>query len=523
MVGSRVHSSRQLLGVLAAVVAMLGPAAAPAGSPSSGDSGVRDASGGSASAQTEQTIAVDPTHPDNVLIGFISGITVSHDGGLTWRLAGPTCSGDNNPAFDALGSAYFNCDTNGNGFYRSTDAGETWSAAMPTAGPADNNGDLVDRPWLIRGNSGHLLYLSWESFFTNPAGWVFAKSSADGGRTWGVAHRVDAMLTAQQDPRQFPAVGADGTLYVVYVAGMNAFTAPQELPESLIVARSRDGGATWQQVTAAANVTRTSSPEEETETISSLAADPRRAGRLALTWADERSGESRILVTDSVDGGISWSAPADVADDPAGRGNEHDHPQVAFAPNGDPIVVWRDRRCCGGAWQSRYQLFARPLAISSAGKLTGGPTLQLTNGPQQPNSSTMFNEYLGIAAGPEGLSVAWNQPRGGVASTTYRRVPLSGLFTSSLTQPLATWSAPGGTAEPRSGSTPTAGPGGSAKRPEFGPGAVARARPAASRGGQQGAGDAWYGPPLAGLAIALLVAIRVLSWRRRRRSRQSAS
>src|SRR5579864_8640206 len=155
---------------------------------------------------------------------------------------------------------------------------------------------------------------------------------------------------------------------------MNPFTAPQELPESLIVARSHDGGATFQQVTAAAGVTRSSSPEEETETISSLAADPRRAGRLALAWADERSGESRILVVVSVDGGTTWSAPADVADDPAGRGNQHDHPQIAFAPNGDPIVVWRDRRCCGGGWQSGYQLFARPLSISSTGKLTGGPT-----------------------------------------------------------------------------------------------------------------------------------------------------
>ena len=50
-------------------------------------SGVRDASGGGGSAQTEQTIAVDPTDPNQVLIGFISGLSVSHDGGRTWTSA----------------------------------------------------------------------------------------------------------------------------------------------------------------------------------------------------------------------------------------------------------------------------------------------------------------------------------------------------------------------------------------------------------------------------------------------------
>lgn len=513
-------TSRRLPAVLAvAGLAALGIAAAPPlQSRAPGDTGVRDASGGSSSAQTEQTIAVDPTNPDNVLIGFISGLAVSHDGGLTWRLAAPTCSGDNNPAFDALGDAYFNCDTNGNGLYRSTDAGNTWSAAMPTAGPADNNGDLVDRPWLISGHSGHLVYLSWESFFTNPAGWVFEKSSADGGQTWGPDHRVDTM-NAQQDPRQFPAVGADGTLYVVYVAGMNPFTAPQELPESLVLARSHDGGATFEQVTAAPNVTRSSSPEEETETISSLAADPRRAGRLALAWADERSGESRIFVTESVDGGTTWSAPADVADDPSGRGNQHDHPQIAFAPDGDAIVVWRDRRCCGGTWQSGYQLFARPLAISSSGRLTGGPTLEVTDGSQQPNSSTMFNEYLGVAVGPEGLSVAWNQPRAGVASTTYRRIPLDAIFTAGVNQPLTALavthaSAPevvaGGLRKPASGGTVT--------QPQGSSSVAGAARPAAKRATGLGASDAWYGPPIAGLALVAIAVLRLYVWRRRRRA-----
>src|SRR5581483_11213016 len=73
--------------------------AAPAGI----DTGVVDASGDTGSAQTEQTLAVDPTNPDNVVIGFINGVSVSHDGGRTWALAPLSCAGDNNPVFDNSG------------------------------------------------------------------------------------------------------------------------------------------------------------------------------------------------------------------------------------------------------------------------------------------------------------------------------------------------------------------------------------------------------------------------------------
>jgi hypothetical protein len=199
------------------------------------------------------------------------------------------------------------------------------------------------------------------------------------------------------------------------------------LPTSLIVARSHDDGATFTRTVVAADITRSQSPTEEAEAISSLAADPspRRARHLALAWADQRSGESRILVVTSIDGGAHWSKPADIAGDPPHLGNQHDHPQVAFAPDGRVIVVWRDRRGTSGGWSSPYRLFARALLVTSHGPVARGRVVQVTDKAEQPNSSTMFDEYLGIVVGREGLSVAWNQPKGGVATSYYRRIPLT--------------------------------------------------------------------------------------------------
>ena len=417
-----------LAGLLAALTVTAGPSLARP----RGDSGVRDASGGAGSAQTEQTIAVDPTDANNVLVGYISGMSVSHDGGLTWHRASISCGGDNNPAYDGSGVAYFECDNNGVEFYRSVDKGDTWTGPLSAVGFFENNGDLVDRPWLVRGHGPQSLVVGWESFFSNPVGWVYVKTSTDGGATWSAPHRVDDQNNhpAMQDPRQLPVVGADGTIYVVYASGHGPFLDCRNcgaLPTDYVVARSTDDGATFSWSVAASNIARTNSPTEESEAISSLAADPdpAHANRLALAWSDERSGESRILVVTSVDGGRTWNAPVDVADDPPGNGVDHDHPQIAFAPDGRLIVVWRDHRCCATGWSSAYEIFARALRLSDSGAISAGATTQVTDGPQQPNSSSSADEYLGVVVGREGLSVAWNQPEGGVATSYYRRIPLT--------------------------------------------------------------------------------------------------
>jgi hypothetical protein len=422
-------SARRHIAAAALALLMLGLSwlAVPSQARPSADTGVRDASGDTGNAQTEQTMAVDPTNPQNVLIGYISGISVSHDGGRTWKLSSLSCSGDNNPTFDHSGVAYFECDNNGVEVYYSIDAGDQWAGPNNAVTDVDNSGDFVDRPWIAPGSAGKQIVLGWESFFTNPLGWVFIKTS-DGHMEWSPARRVDdSNNPAEQDPREQVTVGADGTIYVVYASGHNPFPAGQTLPTSFVVARSHNGGVTFQRTVAAANITRSSAPTEEAEAISSIAADPNphRAGHVALAWADQRTRESRILVVVSVNGGATWSKPVDVTGDPAALGNQHDHPQIAFAPDGRLMIVWRDRRCCGGSWQSSYQLFARALTMAPKGALRGGKVIQVTDKPQAPNSVSNLDEYLGLSVGPEGLSVAWNQPRAGVASTYFRRIPLA--------------------------------------------------------------------------------------------------
>lgn len=434
-----------LLGVLACAITTGGGLAPGAGARAPGagaraatlppgDTGVVDASGDTGTPQTEQTMAVDPSDPRNVMVAEIGDcLSVSHDGGRTWKLNNVynNCTADNNPAFDSHGVAYFYIDDGG--LFKSTDHGNTFAPGVRIAG--NNGGDIPDRPWFVidqsAGPTNGTQYLSYESFFTNPLGFIYEVSSANSF----TEHRVDDMTSypATQNPRNYPIVGADGTLYIAYAEGHAGFAIPQQpqFPISFVVARSSDRGATFRYAFAAKNITRTSAPTEEGEAISSLAADPNplRAGHLALAWADQRTGTSRILLTDSVDGGVTWSKPVEVTNDAIPTDNQ-DHVQVRFLPDGRIAMVWRDRRCCGGGFSNGYNLYARTIAMSDAGALNPGPVMQVTDSPQQPNSEPALDEYLGFAAGPEGLSVAWNQPRVGVAATYYRRMPLSEFGTA---------------------------------------------------------------------------------------------
>lgn len=450
-------------------------------------------------AEGEETVAINPTDPNDIVVGSnqwqpatasnagniglgASGATTcavwsSHDGGRTWKGGrlensgldqlgplrplvtqpsefgdpdvGNLISADQNTVFDRRGNAYYQCINAGAGsgdvkvfVYHSTDGGSTWSAPVAAFSELDTK-IQIDRSFLAIDDSGGphdgTLYLTWETMFYQaylPE--VFARSSTDGGRTWGPVVRVDQDDNrAQWDPRQYPVVGADGTLYVVYDAAALISPAPVDpelTPLKLMVGRSTDGGRTFQTSTVEPSVSRIQSPDEAfsyfTEEISAIAADPTHPGRVAVAWPDKRSGDARILMRYSLDGARTWSPIVDVADDPAGDHNQHDHAGLAYLPDGRLIAVWRDRRSSGGAFGGTLDVFARTFTPEPDGHLVPGLTTRLTERPQpdaQNTHGSMPTEYLGVAADASGLAASWDELRGQFLDNVFRRVPIAAL------------------------------------------------------------------------------------------------
>ena len=356
---------------------------------------------------------------------------------------------DADAAWDRHGNAYFESgDVHGvyhggdevSTVWRSSDGLRTWGKGVTAVRVSQEKMEL-DRPWFAVDNSGGprdgTVYMAFETTpFVEVPPEVYVRASHDHGATWGPTHRVDhGLYTTQFNPRNRPVVDAGGALYVVYDEAPATVTpfAPSSTPIRLVVARSGDGGKTFSYSTVDAGVQRVSSPDEAlssyTEMISSIAADPRHAGHLAVAWPQKTSAtSSRIVMRYTTDGGRTWSTRIDVPNDRGNGAVQHDHVALTWTQDGRLVALWRDRRCCGGAWDARYQQWAR-IFVPSGRALVGGRTIEMTDGPQQNttgrHSLLMPDEFDGIGSSGGYFMATWSQVSGTYTDVVFRRVPLT--------------------------------------------------------------------------------------------------
>jgi len=463
------------------------------------DTAIHDVSNSPDKAEGEESVAVNPTDPSNILVGSNlfqpldsslgavpeggsgsqqAGVWSSHDGGRTWTGvtinrggfgplsdlvpgvpsqvarefadAGNVIASDQSVVFDRHGTAYYESILFGAGpatsgdvqviVHRSSDGGTTWQPGV-VAFSQNGSGIKIDRPFLAVDTSGGphdgTLYLGWETQFYLPTpNHVYVRSSSDGGRTWGAIHQVDdAAHPAMWDAREYPVVGADGSLFIVYDSSATATPEPYD-PGSrdiqIYLARSGDGGSTFHISLVEPHAFRIPEDPYEAipaveELITAIAVDPRDAAHIAVAWPDARSGEARVLLRTSTDGGAHWSAPRDVADDRRGTGNPHDHAALAFLPDGRVLAVWRDRRNGGDSFDGNFDVFARAFTLRDGAPQPSGPVARLTTAPQPPTTfptGIQPSEYLAVAAGDAGVTATWDQMSGDLPDNVERRLPL---------------------------------------------------------------------------------------------------
>lgn len=371
-------------------------------------------------------------------------------------------STDADSAWDRHGNVYFEAgDAHGihhdgmevEAVWRSTTAGVTWAPANGYTAFAATTGEKseLDRPWLAVDDSGGprdgRLYTTTETTpFVNLPPQVYLKHSDDHGATWSRTVRVDdGTYETQWNARARPTVGAGGIVYVVYDRGPLSDTPllAYDGPIELTMARSTDGGETFQRFVADADVQRVTSPNEAlpsyTEMIAAIAADPRRVGHVAVAWPQATGRDnSRIVLRYSFDGGAHWSRRIDVADDPASRNDQHDHVTLAWLADGRLFVGWRDRRCCGGSWSDDYQQWVRVLNPAGGG-LRLGRTRQFSSGrllPSNPGRGDLEpDEFQGLVATSLGVALTWSQlGPDGLDRLEFRRMSL-GAFSQAKAQP----------------------------------------------------------------------------------------
>ncbi len=301
-------------------------------------------------AQSETSVAVDPTNSLHVLTSandLTSTATVyeSFDGGLTFTdshlITSSAFCYDTWLGFNSSGDSFvaYECSDQRVAYRK---AGQSaWTEILFT-----NAGSFPDRDMLTVDNSSTSpfkgsVYIGYDDNGANNA--PFLLFSRDGITNWTRSARI-----ASGNPTigVNAATAPDGTVYAAW---------EDYSGRKIRVAKSTDGGATW-----AANHVVTSYrlntasffvsiPPQNIRGIvpfpmTAVAQGGAHAGRLYISYTDKDpvNANTNIYVRFSDDGGTTWSAEAKVNDDTVNA--YHFHHSIVVAPNGNVGVAFYDTR-----------------------------------------------------------------------------------------------------------------------------------------------------------------------------------
>jgi hypothetical protein len=384
-------------------------------------------------AANEPSIAMDPTDPNRITIGWRQFDTISSnfrqagygytvDGGQTWTFPGVIEPGvfRSDPVLDSdsQGIFYYNSLTSSGGVFscqvfKSTDGGATWDGGTFARG-GDKQWMVIDKTPGI--GEGHI-YAYWTQFFSVCFPGFFTRS-VNGGLSY------EDCITIPDEPRWGTlSVGPNGELYVGG-AGDSGF----------VVAKSSNA----QDSTQAVIWEFSTSVNLDGQIV--FSAGPNPGGLLGQAWiATDHSGGSShgnvyllcsveqistsdpldVMFARSTDGGITWSSPVRVNDDP-GNSAWQWFGTMSVAPDGRIDVIWLDTRDNPGSFgSSLYYSYSTDAGVSWSAneRLTDAFDPHL-GWPQQ----NKMGDYFHMISDETGAHLAWANTFNGEQDVYYSHI-----------------------------------------------------------------------------------------------------
>jgi len=273
---------------------------------------------GRGQAQNEESVTIDPNNTNHLVASYndyrrgdgTCGASWSTDGGRTWNdstvpngfTRGTTrprqywqAGGDTSVAFDSKGNAYLSCQlfnrgpgtsTNpdqSSGFfiYRSTlNGGASWNFPGRSVFQTTQTSflPLEDKQFMTVDNNSNAcagspttatpgssctpfqdrIYVTWTEFAPNGTAFIYEAYSADYGEHFSQRHLVSLNSplcpndyglgtadTCNENQFSQPFVGPDGVLYVIYNNYNNGLQNPGDNRNQILLSKSLDGGNTF--------------------------------------------------------------------------------------------------------------------------------------------------------------------------------------------------------------------------------------------------------------------------------------
>ncbi len=386
-------------------------------------------------AANEPTIAVDPTNPRRMVIGWRQFDTISSnfrqagyaytsDGGQSWTFPGVIEPGvfrsDPVLAVDVDGVFYYNSlGHNDVGdfvchVFRSQDGGATWDGGTPAYG-GDKQWMVIDRTDSVgQGN----IYAYWTLWYSSCDG-SFTRSTDAGDSYPQCLHLPNDPYWGTLD------IASNGDLFI---GGINGWDS------DFVVTRSTNAKNAGQTPTF-----------DQTRTVSLngtvvFGDGPNPGGLLGETWiaVDRSDGPTAdniyllasvdppggdpldVMFSRSTDGGNTWSAPVRVND--VGTGYQW-FGTMSVAPNGRIDVIWNDTRNAGGGYDSElYYSFSLDGGLTWAPGEALGPAWDPHLG--WPNQQKV-GDYYHMISDDTGADLAYAATYNGEQDVYYLRIGAS--------------------------------------------------------------------------------------------------
>jgi hypothetical protein len=329
------------------------------------------------SAHNSPTLVANPVDPSNLAISnrvdsprFSCALHLSFDGAASWgqtpipvpRGEQPKCYAPD-VAFGRDGTMYLSFVTlKGRGnvpnavwLTTSSDGGRTLSAPSKILGPLAFQVRLTADPTI-----DDRLYLTWLQAsgvslyrFAETGNPINLARSDDGGETWQGPEQVSDPARERVVAPVF-SIGPDSALYIAYLdleedkldydgAHEGRGGPPYPGAFSLVLARSVDSGATWNETVLSDTIVPSERFLAFLPPLPSLAVD-HTSGEVYIAYHDARLGDSDVWMWKSSNGGESFSPPLRVNDTKERDGTTQRLPKLAVSPGGRLDVVYYDRR-----------------------------------------------------------------------------------------------------------------------------------------------------------------------------------
>jgi len=362
-------------------------------------------------AANETSIAVDPTNPDRIVIGWRQfdnivsnfrqgGWAYSEDGGASWTFPGVLTPGTfrSDPVIDVDNSGNFYYDSLQGDFdvdvFKSFDGGVTWGSPVPAFG-GDKNWMVVDRSG--GAGDGHV-YGNWQ-LAGGCCGLDTFTRSTDGGQSFETPVLIDSIPVLGT-----MSVGPDGE---VYVTGSGA------VDPGNFLARSDDAQfaqltPTWlsSSVPLGGDIAFGGAPNPGGLMGQvNVSADPSSPGTVYVLSSVDPSGSDPLDVhlARSVDGGESWVGPLAVVE--ADQEAWQWFGTLSVSPEGRLDVVWNDTQNTGDDEISElYYAFSNDGGDRWSTPATVSPPYDSTVG--WPNQNKM-GDYYEMVSDRTGASLAY--------------------------------------------------------------------------------------------------------------------